>query len=137
MMKPTARLASSLLICVLACALALPALAQQPTEPRTRAPRARSTPPPSSEPATAPTTTTEPEAAPRARQSEPERQQPARPTESERAEHQGGQGGATNTTVHFDMKEASPSVTHHEVTANGRTLHYTATAGRMPIKNSE
>ncbi len=35
------------------------------------------------------------------------------------------------------MKEAAPIVTHHEVTVNGRALRYTATAGRMPIKNAE
>src|SRR5258708_26656725 len=131
-MKPYALFASSLLL----GALALPILAQQSTEPQPR-PQRRSTPPPSAEPAAVPATTTEPEAAPRTRQSEPERQQPTHPTESERTEQQGGQGGATNTTFHFDMKEISPSVTHHEVTVNGHTLRYTASAGRMPIKNGE
>lgn len=30
-----------------------------------------------------------------------------------------------------------PVVTHHSITLHGQTLHYTATAGRMPIKTSE
>jgi carboxypeptidase C (cathepsin A) len=37
--------------------------------------------------------------------------------------------------LHFDMKDADPVVTHHEVrTAEGKVLKYTATAGRLPIK---
>ena len=136
-MKPFALLASTLLL----GALALPLLGQQSsTEPQPR-PQRRSTPAPSSEPAAAPATTTEPEAAtPRAaRQSESERPQPSRATESERSEpsQQGGAGGAANTNFHFDMKETPANVTHHEVTVNGHILHYTATAGRMPIKNGE
>ena len=34
-------------------------------------------------------------------------------------------------------KEEPPSVTHHEMTVNGKLLKYTATAGTMPIKNAE
>ncbi|HYM60702.1 MAG TPA: peptidase S10 [Thermoanaerobaculia bacterium] len=129
-MKPYARPVSLLFACV----LALPILAQQSTEPQ-RPPQHRSTQTPPSTPAAA-AAAAEPEAAPRAR--EPERQQPAR-TEPERSEQaqQGGPGGATNTTFHFDMKETAPSVTHHEVTVSGHTLRYTATAGRLPIKNGE
>jgi carboxypeptidase C (cathepsin A) len=133
-MKPFTLLASPLLV----CALALPALAQQSTE-TSRAPQRRSTPPPSSQPAATPATAAEPEAATHARQAEPERQQSSR-AESERpepAQQGGGQGGPTNTNFHFDMKEIPPSVTHHEVTVNGHALHYTATAGRMPIKDAE
>src|SRR5215475_1312319 len=33
--------------------------------------------------------------------------------------------------------EESPVVTHHEIHAGGRTLHYTATTGMMPIKNRD
>ena len=39
--------------------------------------------------------------------------------------------------MHFDMTEAPPVVTHHEITVGGRTLRYTATAGRLPIKDGE
>ncbi|HEU5400440.1 MAG TPA: peptidase S10 [Terriglobales bacterium] len=49
------------------------------------------------------------------------------------AERRGGEEGEANW--HFDMTEVPPVVTHHEVKlADGRTLHYTATAGRLPIK---
>ena len=37
----------------------------------------------------------------------------------------------------FDMTETAPAVTHHEITVNGKTLKYTATAGRMPIKDND
>ena len=33
------------------------------------------------------------------------------------------------------MTEFAPVQTHHQITLNGRTLHYTATAGRLPIKD--
>lgn len=39
--------------------------------------------------------------------------------------------------VKYDMTEVPPVVTHHQITLGGRLLHYTATAGRMPIKNEE
>jgi carboxypeptidase C (cathepsin A) len=135
MMKPHVLPVLTLLVCVIAFPALAQSTVQQSTEqPRTPQHRSAQTPP--STPA-APAAA-EPEAAPRARQAEPERQQPAR-TESERTEpaQQGGAGGATNTTFHFDMKESAPNVTHHEVTVNGHALRYTATAGRLPIKNGE
>src|SRR6266702_4389551 len=37
----------------------------------------------------------------------------------------------------FDMKEVAPIVTHHSIkAASGKTLQYTATTGRMPIKDA-
>jgi carboxypeptidase C (cathepsin A) len=36
---------------------------------------------------------------------------------------------------HFDMTETPAAVTHHEIRVRGKLLHYTATAGRLPIKN--
>ena len=100
---------------------------------------------PASAPAPATQTTTpqssEPEATPRSTAMEQQQQQPARERErteeAPRPQQAGGFGGATNTSFHFDMKETSLSVTHHTVTVNGKTLNYTATAGRMPIKNGE
>ena len=35
----------------------------------------------------------------------------------------------------YDMTEVAPVVTHHQVTVAGKLLRYTATAGRMPIKD--
>ena len=38
---------------------------------------------------------------------------------------------------HWDVSEAAPIVTHHQITVNGRILKYTATAGRLPIKRDD
>ena len=35
------------------------------------------------------------------------------------------------------QKETPPVVTHHEIHVGGRVLHYTATTGMMPIRNTE
>jgi len=38
---------------------------------------------------------------------------------------------------HFDMTEIAPVVTHHQISLDGKTLKYTATAGRLPIKRGD
>jgi carboxypeptidase C (cathepsin A) len=38
---------------------------------------------------------------------------------------------------HYDMAEVPPVVTHHQITLDGKVLHYTATAGRLPIKRGD
>jgi carboxypeptidase C (cathepsin A) len=38
---------------------------------------------------------------------------------------------------HFDMTEVAPVVTHHQITVGGKTLKYTAAAGRLPIKRAD
>lgn len=38
---------------------------------------------------------------------------------------------------HFDVAEVTPIVTHHQFASNGKTLSYTATAGRLPIKRGD
>jgi carboxypeptidase C (cathepsin A) len=38
---------------------------------------------------------------------------------------------------HFDMTEASPIATHHQIMVDGKALKYTATAGRLPIKRGD
>src|SRR5438270_7670161 len=116
--------------------LALPAFAQE----RRRTPQpAPATPPATTPPATTPSST-EPEPPARARQMEQEQQQPAREREAEPRPAPSpttGATGATTTSFRFDMKETPASVTHHQVTVNGQSLRYTATAGRLPIKNGE
>lgn len=37
--------------------------------------------------------------------------------------------------VKYDMTEVAPVVTHHQITVIGQLLRYTATAGRLPIKD--
>ena len=36
-----------------------------------------------------------------------------------------------------EAPEPEPVITRHQVTVNGKTLHYTATAGRLPIQNEK
>ena len=38
--------------------------------------------------------------------------------------------------LRFDMTEVPPVVTHHQVQVAGRTIHYTATVGHLPIKDA-
>src|SRR5260370_10055208 len=38
---------------------------------------------------------------------------------------------------HYDMTEAAPVVTHHQITVDGKVLKHTATAGRLPIKRGD
>ena len=38
---------------------------------------------------------------------------------------------------HFDMTEIPASVTHHQISVDGKVLKYTATAGRLPIKRGD
>ena len=39
--------------------------------------------------------------------------------------------------LRFDVSEAPPVVTHHQITVNGSVLKYTATAGRLPLKRAD
>jgi len=38
---------------------------------------------------------------------------------------------------HYDMTEVPPIVTHHQISVGGKSLQYTATAGRLPIKRAD
>jgi carboxypeptidase C (cathepsin A) len=38
---------------------------------------------------------------------------------------------------HFDVSEVPPVLTHHQMTLNGKTLSYTATTGRLPLKRAD
>jgi carboxypeptidase C (cathepsin A) len=38
---------------------------------------------------------------------------------------------------HYDMTEAVPVATHHQITVDGKLLKYSATAGRLPIKRGD
>ena len=58
----------------------------------------------------------------------------AHPAPTPHPEH--ATAGEEAKDLHFDMTEVAPVVTHHQVQAGGRTLHYTATAGHLPIKDA-
>ncbi len=57
------------------------------------------------------------------------------PTPSPHPEHAASAGEEPHE-MHFDMTEVAPVVTHHQIQAGGRTLHYSATVGHMPIKDA-
>jgi carboxypeptidase C (cathepsin A) len=107
----------------LAIVLAASAAAQQPESPRERTHKPNSSTQPSTQ-ATPQPPTREPE------QQEQQHREP--PAPSPEAQHS-PQAAAAN--YHWDMTEVPPVQTHHTITVNGRTLHYTATAGRLPIKD--
>ncbi len=111
----------------LAIILSAAAVAQQPEAPRTHASKSNTT---TQQPATEAPPQTPPPQAPSHEQEQQHREAAAAAPE---AEHTGG-GSAAG--YKWDMKEVAPVQTHHTITLNGRTLHYTATAGRMPIKDT-
>jgi carboxypeptidase C (cathepsin A) len=66
---------------------------------------------------------------------------PAHPQEAARSEEAHPARGAAHGEekpgeMRFDMTEHPPSVTHHQIEVGGRLLHYTATAGQLPIKDA-
>ncbi len=63
----------------------------------------------------------------------PPQEQKAKPPAEEPAAETGAE--RPQKPLHFDMTEVPPVQTHHQITVNGKTLKYTATAGRLPIKD--
>src|SRR3954454_12156869 len=63
------------------------------------------------------------EAQPKSTEPTPSQPQP-KPGEDAKAEH-------------YDMTEVAPVVTHHQSAVNGKSLKYTATTGRLPIKRDD
>ena len=68
----------------------------------------------------------------------PPETKPAQPaTPAPEAKPEGGKEAASDKEEHYDMTEMPPVVTHHRITVDGKTLAYTATAGRLPIKRGD
>ena len=44
---------------------------------------------------------------------------------------------AADKEEHYDVAEVPPVITHHQIALNGKTLSYTATAGRLPLKRGD
>jgi carboxypeptidase C (cathepsin A) len=63
-------------------------------------------------------------------------QNPQEEARSPRAAASGDEGKEHSGEQHFDMAETPPVVTHHQISVNGRVLRYTASVGRMPIKDA-
>ena len=117
----------------LAFILAAGVAAQQtdPPRQRTQTPNTPSAQPSATEESPQQSTPQVPSREPQERQ---QRREPSTP--SAPAEAAGGAPGQPGTTsYHWDMTEVAPVQTHHQITIGGRTLRYTATAGRLPIKD--
>ena len=108
------------LVASLAIVLAAGAAAQQPESSKQRAHNPNSS--------TQPTATQPTPPAPTSEQEQQHREATAPPAPE--AEH-----SPQAANYKWDMTEVPPVQTHHTITVNGRTLHYTATAGRLPIKD--
>jgi carboxypeptidase C (cathepsin A) len=116
----------SLLAFVLAIILGSPAFAQQNENQQSSQPQAQST----NQQKTKKQKQTEPQ------KSEKPEQPPVKPTEPVASQPQ-PKAGEDKKEEHFDMTEVPPVVTHHQVSVNGKTLKYSATAGRLPIKRGD
>ena len=122
------------LVLIPAVLISLLAFGQQANPPRQRA--ERTTPPntPTTQnPTEQPPQTQEPRTA-RTPQEQAPATTPSTPARTEPAE--GGEGQQLRP-MHFDVTEVPPVQTHHSIRVGGRELRYTATAGRLPIKDAE
>jgi carboxypeptidase C (cathepsin A) len=106
----------------LATSLCSTSLAQQPAsaKPATPAPKKQPAAQPAEKPADS---AVKPDAAPE--------QKPAI------HENSGDRDKEKDKEEHYDMTEAAPVVTHHQITVDGKLLKYTVTAGRLPIKRGD
>ena len=116
----------SLLALVVALILVSTAFAQQNENQQSSQPQAQS----SNQQKTKKQKQTEPQKA------EKPEQPPVKPTEPVASQPQ-PKAGEDKKEEHFDMTEVPPVVTHHQVSVNGKTLKYSATAGRLPIKRDD
>ena len=110
----------SLLVLITAALLATAASAQQKNE----------TQPPSQ-------AQSQPQAQQKKQQAQPQKpEEPAAKTEPASSQPE-GKPGDDKKEEHYDMAEVAPVVTHHQISLNGKTLKYTATTGRLPIKRGD
>jgi len=59
----------------------------------------------------------------------------ARPSETSHPDS--GEASDKEKEDHYDVSEVAPVVTRHQITVAGRTLAYTATVGRLPLKRGD
>ncbi|MGH9514308.1 MAG: S10 family serine carboxypeptidase-like protein [Terriglobales bacterium] len=113
-----------LLVLVLAATLAAPAFAQQKENQQPSQPDTQSANQQKKKEKAQPAKQEKP-AEPAAKSTEPA------PSQAE------SKPGEDKKEEHFDMTEIAPVVTHHQVSVNGKTLKYSATTGRLPIKRGD
>src|SRR5258708_11314576 len=63
--------------------------------------------------------------------------EPGKPAEPSKAESSEATDKDKDKEEHYDVAEVPPVITHHQFALNGKTLNYTATAGRLPIKRDD
>ena len=69
---------------------------------------------------------------------EPKPAEPALPVPEQKAEAaKESSDKSSEHEQHYDMTEVPPVVSHHQIVVDGKTLAYTATAGRLPIKRDD
>ena len=112
----------SLFALILAATLATSAIAQQQQASSNEQPQQQSQPPK--------------KPAKQSQQPAKQEEQAAKPTEPAPAQPE-PKAGDDKKEEHFDMTEIAPVVTHHQISLDGKTLKYTATAGRLPIKRGD
>jgi len=74
-------------------------------------------------------------ATPTATEKPQETAKPAEPSKPESAE--ADKDKDKEKEEHYDVTEVAPVITHHRIALDGKTLSYTATAGRLPIKRGD
>jgi len=104
---------------LIALVLCTSALSQQPDSSKTENPRAKEK-----------KSKLEPAA------SQPETP-PAKPAAAPEQKPEAGKESPGDKEERYDVDEVAPVVTHHQVTLEGKTLRYTATVGRLPIKRGD
>jgi len=63
--------------------------------------------------------------------------EPPKPDATESPDKEKDKDKDKDKDEHFDVAEVAPIVTHHQFSSGGKTLSYTATAGRLPIKRGD
>ena len=112
----------SLFALILAATLATTAIAQQQPASSNEQPQQQSQPPK--------------KPVKQSQQPAKQEEQAAKPTEPAPPQPE-PKAGDDKKEEHFDMTEIAPVVTHHQISLDGKTLKYTATAGRLPIKRGD
>jgi len=84
----------------------------------------------------APATKKQPPVQPSEKPAESAIKQEAAP-EQRPAVHESASDKEKDKEEHYDMTEMAPTVTHHQITVDGKLLKYTATVGRLPIKRGD
>jgi len=87
--------------------------------------------------ATKPATSRKPGAAASSEKSAESSIKPEAQAEQKPAPHEASGDKEKDKEEHYDMTEAAPVATHHQITVDGKMLKYTATAGRLPIKRGD